>query len=305
MNQLNKIETTLRGDKIPHEKITSALIETFGKHPLTSQEEKNCDAEVLTKFYNPEGNEVWLIIEAQKEAPGTQFETWMLYGLSRDNTGKFSYNFIDLSDLINYSRTEHIPLTMENISVHFHIKRDVAYEIEPTDLKEACIKEFGFVPDVVEPTYNKNILHSSKAVSLIAAYEELIAYDSEPHIINYLAVVKEYTIKPGTSDAQIEASYERALRSLGISHSEFIEQPYLHTKKGLVDAFYHNNKLIKTNLGEMPVGDYREIVAMQSGYDSYKDFYNAGLRIGSGLDLKPQKTTSKSTHKSFNDEPTI
>ncbi len=36
---------------------------------------------------------------------------------------------------------------------------------------------------------------------------------------------------------------------------------------------------VETNIGCMPIEDYREIIAIQSGFDSYDDMYNQGYRI--------------------------
>lgn len=40
-----------------------------------------------------------------------------------------------------------------------------------------------------------------------------------------------------------------------------------------------NTKMVNTNLGAMPIDDYLEIVAMQSGFDSYEDMCKAGYKI--------------------------
>ena len=45
---------------------------------------------------------------------------------------------------------------------------------------------------------------------------------------------------------------------------------------------------VKTNIGTMPVEDYREIAASQAGFDSYEDMYEAGVRIGNGYDKEPE-----------------
>ena len=45
---------------------------------------------------------------------------------------------------------------------------------------------------------------------------------------------------------------------------------------------------VQTNMGSMPIEDYREIVASQSGFDSYDEMYNQGYRIGNGYDKKPE-----------------
>ena len=45
---------------------------------------------------------------------------------------------------------------------------------------------------------------------------------------------------------------------------------------------------VQTNMGSMPIEDYREIVASQSGFDSYDEMYHQGYRIGNGYDKKPE-----------------
>ncbi|WP_319638169.1 N-6 DNA methylase [Mediterraneibacter faecis] len=45
---------------------------------------------------------------------------------------------------------------------------------------------------------------------------------------------------------------------------------------------------VQTNMGSMPIEDYREIVASQSGFDSYDEMYNQGYRIGNGYDKEPE-----------------
>lgn len=41
---------------------------------------------------------------------------------------------------------------------------------------------------------------------------------------------------------------------------------------------------VQTNMGSMPIEDYREIVASQSDFDSYDEMYHQGYRIGNGYD---------------------
>lgn len=48
---------------------------------------------------------------------------------------------------------------------------------------------------------------------------------------------------------------------------------------------------VKTNMGEMPVEDYREIMAGQYGFDSYEEFYAKGWRLGDGYDKEPEPET--------------
>ena len=47
-----------------------------------------------------------------------------------------------------------------------------------------------------------------------------------------------------------------------------------------------NPYMVKTNIGEVPIAEYCDMMAMQSGYDDYADMYAQGVRIGDGTDEK-------------------
>ena len=68
--------------------------------------------------------------------------------------------------------------------------------------------------------------------------------------------------------------------------------------------------MVATNIGNVPIEDYREIVANQNGFDSYDEMYNEGIRIGNGYDkepepMKPQWENKKSKVRSFDLHPDI
>ena len=68
--------------------------------------------------------------------------------------------------------------------------------------------------------------------------------------------------------------------------------------------------MVVTNIGNVPIEDYREIIANQNGFDSYVEMYNEGIRIGNGYDkepepIKPQWENKKSKVKSFDLHPDI
>lgn len=69
--------------------------------------------------------------------------------------------------------------------------------------------------------------------------------------------------------------------------------------------------MVATNIGNVPIEDYREIVATQNGFDSYEEMYNEGIRIGNGYDKKPEpivpawEQKKKSKVKSFDLHPDI
>ena len=70
-------------------------------------------------------------------------------------------------------------------------------------------------------------------------------------------------------------------------------------------------EMVATNIGNVPIEDYREIVATQNGFDSYEEMYNEGVRIGNGYDKEPEpivpawEQKKKSKVKSFDLHPDI
>ena len=62
------------------------------------------------------------------------------------------------------------------------------------------------------------------------------------------------------------------------------------------EYFNHLKSYVATNIGNVPVEDYREMVAMQNGFDSYDEMYQKGFRIGNGYDkeTEPQNIPEKS-----------
>ena len=69
--------------------------------------------------------------------------------------------------------------------------------------------------------------------------------------------------------------------------------------------------MVATNIGNVPIEDYREIVATQNGFDSYEEMYNEGIRIGNSYDKEPEpivpawEQKKKSKVKSFDLHPDI
>ena len=72
-----------------------------------------------------------------------------------------------------------------------------------------------------------------------------------------------------------------------------------------------NFEMVKTNIGNVPIEDYREIVASQNGFDSYEEMYNEGIRISNGYDKEPEpivpawEQKKKSKAHSFDLHPDI
>ena len=79
------------------------------------------------------------------------------------------------------------------------------------------------------------------------------------------------------------------------AESRFLEKPDFtdctqDTMQSLVsEAEKSSVTEVQTNMGSMPIEDYREIVASQSGFDSYDEMYKQGYRIGNGYDKEPEQ----------------
>ena len=69
--------------------------------------------------------------------------------------------------------------------------------------------------------------------------------------------------------------------------------------------------MVVTNIGKVPIEEYREIVAVQNGFDSYDEMYNEGIRIGNGYDKEPEpivpawEQKKKEKVKSFDLHPDV
>ena len=82
------------------------------------------------------------------------------------------------------------------------------------------------------------------------------------------------------------------------AESRFLEKPDFtdctqDTMQSLVsEAEKSSVTEVQTNMGSVPIEDYREIVASQSGFDSYDEMYKQGYRIGNGYDKEPEPVVS-------------
>ncbi len=82
------------------------------------------------------------------------------------------------------------------------------------------------------------------------------------------------------------------------------------TMEALIQSVERSN-MVATNIGQVPIEDYREIVASQHGFDSYDEMYREGYRIGNGYDKEPEpiipawEQKKKSKVKSFDLHPDI
>jgi len=82
------------------------------------------------------------------------------------------------------------------------------------------------------------------------------------------------------------------------------------TMEALIETAERSD-MVATNIGKVPIEDYREIVAVQNGFDSYDEMYNEGIRIGNGYDKEPEpivpawEQKKKEKVKSFDLHPDV
>lgn len=75
--------------------MTADLEKKFEKYPFGSQEKEGMNATVIAKFYNPCGNDVWLVTEAEKQENGN----WLLFGLMNIFDFDWEWGYVLLSEL--------------------------------------------------------------------------------------------------------------------------------------------------------------------------------------------------------------
>ncbi len=95
-----------------------------------------------------------------------------------------------------------------------------------------------------------------------------------------------------------------------ISQDTGFDRLYLCHMEALIENTERAD-MVATNIGNVPIEDYREIVATQNGFDSDEEMYNEGVRIGNGYDKEPEpivpawEQKKKSKVKSFDLHPDI
>lgn len=73
--------------------MTKELEQKFSNYPISSQDGKGMDAEVVAKFFNPCGAGTWLITEGEKQEDGD----WLLFGYC--HLFEWEWGYVMLSEL--------------------------------------------------------------------------------------------------------------------------------------------------------------------------------------------------------------
>ena len=78
--------------------MTKELEEKFKNFPLYSQDGKGLSAYVAVKYFNPHGNETWLITEGEKQADGD----WLLFGYCHIFCWEWGYVLLSELDSVGF-----------------------------------------------------------------------------------------------------------------------------------------------------------------------------------------------------------
>lgn len=73
--------------------MTKELEKVFEQYPISSQEEKEYDADVVVKYFNPCGTGTWLITEGKKQENGD----WLFFGYC--HLYDWEWGYVTLSEL--------------------------------------------------------------------------------------------------------------------------------------------------------------------------------------------------------------
>lgn len=137
----------------------------------------------------------------------------------------------------------------------------------------------------IEPERKYELYNKSGAVVQTVYGEELLSHYDRKDKDKDGAAAAENPEAVETSVHQSEKS--AAEHTTEAEQQEKVSSPEPVQEDNLVSA----NGMVSTNMGDMPVEDYREIIAGQYGFDSYDELYAAGLRIGGGYDKEPEPET--------------
>lgn len=87
-------------------------------------------------------------------------------------------------------------------------------------------------------------------------------------------------------DPELDWNYE----GYNMTLAEYMKESTLVGSMPTGDVFRNCMKemVVETNMGIMPLKDYREIKAQQYGYDSYDALYASGMRLGEEIDKNPE-----------------
>ena len=160
-----------------------------------------------------------------------------------------------------------------------------------------------------------------------ALYLELVRNSVSYMVMARLGLDADKVYSPDDFVGISSFNSQEVLNAVGIATSDIAEMALLPVSRTISTLSKENRiideqgqalienaeraDMVATNIGNVPIEDYREIVAAQNGFDSYEEMYNEGVRIGNGYDKVPEpivpawEQKKKSKVKSFDPHPDI
>ena len=155
--------------------------------------------------------------------------------------------------------------------------------------------------------YNPDSNAGGQYVTNTLSFDEIqqaaLEYDSAEDFFDYLGSIANQELADVGTEWFVDADRE-------FHRTPDLTDCTTATMEALIENAERTD-MVATNIGNVPIEDYREIVATQNGFDSYEEMYNEGVRIGNGYDKKPEpivpawEQKKKSKVKSFDLHPDI
>ena len=155
--------------------------------------------------------------------------------------------------------------------------------------------------------YNPDSNAGGQYVTNTLSFDEIqqaaLEYDSAEDFFDYLGSIANQELADVGTEWFVDADRE-------FHRTPDLTDCTTATMEALIENAERTD-MVATNIGNVPIEDYREIFATQNGFDSYEEMYNEGVRIGNGYDKKPEpivpawEQKKKSKVKSFDLHPDI
>lgn len=155
--------------------------------------------------------------------------------------------------------------------------------------------------------YNPDSNAGGQYVTNTLSFDEIqqaaLEYDSAEDFFDYLGSIANQELADVGTEWFVDADRE-------FHRTPDLTDCTTATMEALIENAERTD-MVATNIGNVPIEDYREIVATQNGFDSYEEMYNEGVRIGNGYDKEPEpivpawEQKKKSKVKSFDLHPDI
>lgn len=275
-----------------HLKVTIPVGEINGKdgelNGETAPEIDSLDPDTDKFFTHPDGSSI----------------VWMYYNPDSEAGGQLVTNFISVYDIQVAAMQHSSPdLFFDYLG---SIARQELADVG-TEWFETAKNQFAKTPDFTD--CEKETMDSLIAYSnAVLTKEKLPAYDRETEIV--------YDVLDALKIDDISLEYENGELIARDDDSEWrgtelyhflIDEAFVFESDGSVSGLKMEllqdfkelcehygieckvkDDYVATNIGNVPIEDYREIVTMQNGFDSYDEMYQQGIRIGNGYDKEPE-----------------